>query len=598
MNGGIMMNRMKRVATVLLSCVIACGMMAMAACQSEEDREDENRREQAQVRLTFLTQLNNLNEQTMQDTVYAFNELYEGQIHVSLLNDVGDTALTQLGTEGEAPDIVSLDERVFKTAVDSMYLAPLDEYISGSDVVNLDDMWTSSVERFRYDSGNSITPGKTGGDATQYALPADNNPIVMYYNVDWFEQENINIISIAEDDLPQGYLSHGYFEYTDANKPAGAEWVKTGDVYRVFNNQIAMNWDELMQLGRIFTNIIADRDAGNKYGFMSEWWFSWGWSVGGDCIQLGFTDGVNSTQGSVDPEKYGFSLNDQNKNILVTEDGTSVNGRAYNAGDILSYQDRTYVYEHAADPEIAAMLSGDVLYDEIPSMREAFEAFLNISMENDTRIAPKPSEISGTDYNAMFGNQQIAMLAQSTVASYTIGDYAEGYFTWDVAPMPQYREFNADGTLKTVNGTAVTGKKATHSVLSCYAISAYSDHKDEAWTFIEYLLSDTVQNKIAELGSAMGIPAVKSIAGSDAYLNSTAYFSAANKAALLDAAEYAMPGDWSYLETDMWIKQWQGRLNEAGGVRDGRTSLDAFFAEVTSRTNNALSALNARKLGD
>ena len=72
-------------------------------------------------------------------------------------------------------------------------------------------------------------------------------------------------------------------------------------------------------------------------------------------------------------------------------------------------------------------------------MREAFENFLNISMTTGTRVAPKPSELSGTDYNSMFGNGQIAMLAQETFASYTLGDYADGYFEWNVAPMPQYQ---------------------------------------------------------------------------------------------------------------------------------------------------------------
>ena len=94
------------------------------------------------------------------------------------------------------------------------------------------------------------------------------------------------------------------------------------------------------------------------------------------------------------------------------------------------------------------------------------------------------------------------------------------------------------------------------------------------------------------------MPVVKSVANSDRYLNSTAQYTAKNKAVLLEASEYALYGDWGYLETDMWINQWQGRLNEAGGVRDGKTTLDAFFAEVTGRTNNALASLYARKIGD
>ena len=225
------MRTVKKIMVLLLACLLAFG--ALTACKSAEEQEDDGRKEQARVRLTFLTPLNAINEDTMQQTVYAFNAAYEGKIHVTLVDDVGDTALTQLGAQNEAPDIVSLGEKQFKTAVDSKYLAALDEYAEASESVDLNDIWASSVDRFRYDSES----GKTGEGSPLYALPAENNPVVVYYNVDWFEREGINIISIAEDELPEGYLPHGYYEYTDANKPAGAEWTKTGNVYRVFNNQ-------------------------------------------------------------------------------------------------------------------------------------------------------------------------------------------------------------------------------------------------------------------------------------------------------------------------------------------------------------------------
>ena len=118
-----------------------------------------------------------------------------------------------------------------------MYLAPPDDYIESSETIDIDDMWLNAVERFRYDSGNATTPGKSGGDATQYAMPADSNPVMIYYNINWFKEKGVNIISIAEKDLPAGYLPHGYYEYTDTNKPADADWVKTGNVYRVFTTR-------------------------------------------------------------------------------------------------------------------------------------------------------------------------------------------------------------------------------------------------------------------------------------------------------------------------------------------------------------------------
>lgn len=120
------MRTVKKIMVLLLACLLAFG--ALTACKSAEEQEDEGRKEQARVRLTFLTPLNAINEDTMQQTVYAFNAAYEGKIHVTLVDDVGDTALTQLGAQNEAPDIVSLGEKQFKTAVDSKYLAALDEY--------------------------------------------------------------------------------------------------------------------------------------------------------------------------------------------------------------------------------------------------------------------------------------------------------------------------------------------------------------------------------------------------------------------------------------------------------------------------------------
>lgn len=52
-------SKIKRILTVLLACVIVVGATALAACKSEEEKADEGRREQAKVRLTFLTQTTN-----------------------------------------------------------------------------------------------------------------------------------------------------------------------------------------------------------------------------------------------------------------------------------------------------------------------------------------------------------------------------------------------------------------------------------------------------------------------------------------------------------------------------------------------------------
>lgn len=52
----------------------------------------------------------------------------------------------------------------------------------------------------------------------------------------------------------------------------------------MFNNQIPTNWTELVELSKLFTKSYNASSA-STYGFLNEWWFSFGWSVGGDCLE-------------------------------------------------------------------------------------------------------------------------------------------------------------------------------------------------------------------------------------------------------------------------------------------------------------------------
>lgn len=55
-----------------------------------------------------------------------------------------------------------------------------------------------------------------------------------------------------------------------------------------------MNWDEIEDLARLLSiaqnknNLnrkAGDRSVATTYGYYTEWWFNYGWSVGGDCLQ-------------------------------------------------------------------------------------------------------------------------------------------------------------------------------------------------------------------------------------------------------------------------------------------------------------------------
>ena len=178
-----------------------------------------------------------------------------------------------------------IDDRYFKGYVNNGYLEPLDSYIEESSL-DIDDIWPSTIERFRY---NPET-GYSGGDNPQYALPDGNTPTFIFYNADMFAEQKVNIISVAEQDLEAynqangtSFLPHGYYAYS--TDPSNGNLTPRSDgLYHVFNNQIAMSWEELRECSRIFTKEF-NSSSSSRYGFMNEWWFSYGWSVGGDCLE-------------------------------------------------------------------------------------------------------------------------------------------------------------------------------------------------------------------------------------------------------------------------------------------------------------------------
>ena len=59
------MKKLKQIAVVLIAAVMT--VAGLTACGG--NKEDDARREQARVKLTFLTPLNLINEETMQQTV-------------------------------------------------------------------------------------------------------------------------------------------------------------------------------------------------------------------------------------------------------------------------------------------------------------------------------------------------------------------------------------------------------------------------------------------------------------------------------------------------------------------------------------------------
>lgn len=542
-----------------------------------------------EISVQFWAPVDNRSADVYQELVDTFNAQHEGEISVRLVRRSSgfDASLSSTLQGSNAPGIVVVSDQYIKTYIVSGLLEQFDaegKYLSnenwteknqdGTPVLDLSDMRTNDLLHFRYDAETY----RIYEDAPLYGIPLMNCPTTLFYNKTSFAAHGVNIISVAEDELEDyngangtSFLPHGYYEYTEA--PAQG-LTQTNGVYRVFNDKISLNFEETVQLSRLFTS-----SGDNKtYGFLTEWWFSHGWSVGGDCIEW-----------DEDAGKYVFTLGDDTPNYLVTDpEGLTVRETSYAAGDILSYNDKLSL----SSSQIENYIAEETLY-ELPSQRDAFTEFCRLSQTSDKTVdgagtegygvSPSPATLRDTSKMQYFTSGNVAMVSLEASAAPQIDELAT--FEWGVAPLQQWREYNADGTLKTVNGTPVVGKRAGHNILSSYCIpSNISENKKyAAWKFIEYAASLEGQKILAEMN--MGVPNQVSYSNSEEYLNSPDAIY--DRSVLVSYTDGFTMGDWSYLEDKAWIDPWANILNS--DVRNGSMQLGEFFDLVEDDANAALS---------
>lgn len=518
-----------------------------AACGNEEGPAE------GQVEITFWGSNSQYNTAQYKDLVDTYNKgqgLLDG-VYVVYSPKGGDysSSLSTILRGRNAPNVCLVGDKYFKAFAAQGLLANLEPYLAdpstytrnaeGELNFDLSDIYENNVYRYRYDKEHN-TAGSD--DSPLYALPNGSVPTIVMYNEDFFQEAGINIISVAEEDLEAyntanstSFKPHGYAEYAVAATPqAGltvSENLQGEKVIKVFNNQIPMNWTELVTLSRQFTKAYNPASP-SFYGFLSEWWFPYGWSVGGDCIQW---DEKNN--------KYVFSLGDETSNYLVTKTAV-INGHNYGAGEILSYNDAKTV-----EAKYTSLVQDGTLY-EIPSQYEAFSEFCalyqvkNQNVDSKGKlgygIAPNPTEV-GSNRTTYFTSGKSAMLieqfSQANIVARNLDD------KWGFAPAWQYREYDCGdvagslngssgtlkiigksydgvvytGDIKKVNGTEIVGYQEASSLNTGIAISEKSsaEKKAASWKFVQFLAGKAGQ-KI--LGTANDI-----IPNQISYINSQDY---------------------------------------------------------------------------
>ena len=507
-------------------------------------------------------------------------------------------------------DIIGVSDRYVFNNIAQGFYTNLQDYIDdpstytknadGKTYFSVDNYAAGNIDRFRFNKETS----EAGEGEDLYALPLVANASVIYYNEDYFTQNNINIISVTEDELEAynktngtTYAPRGYAEYTvDVMPAAGLKTSKNlegEEVVKVFNNLIPMSFLEVNTLSKYFTREY-NKQSPSLYGVLNEWWFSHGWAVGGDCVKW-----------DEDMGQYKFTLGDEQPNYLVTE-AVTVNGTPYDAGDILSYADRNWVLDNSSSAVASSLY-------ELPSQYEQFREFCAWSqvtgkkVDNEVYgygISPSPATLNNSSKVQYFTSGEVAMLVDGTTELDPVYNALVGKTEWDIAPMYTYREFEGEdpagsgtlkvigkeydgveftGEVKEVNGTPIVGKLSGSSQNFGWAIPANSSHKDAAWKFLQYLTSAEGQSYF--VANDAGAPSVSS------YINSPEYYDKDNKKcdnyrAISIMVEACTIGDWSYFENGKWISDWSLELN--GPVRNGETSLTEFFDHQQVPTDTIL----------
>jgi len=600
--------------------------------EEEPGDEDEPSGGRGEEKLSF-----NYNDSTssnyqakMLQVINHWNTTYAGEYGFKVGGaTAGSTNYATSLTTNNVPDVVEISDSHSQAVLSSTLadgksvLLPLDgETDGGIDLTSVLNKYGAN-SRDRFKSGYETVGGKVkyspyAANARTYIATSYIDPTVLIYNQEAFEAMGITVVSMTEEEaITAGLAPVGYHVYsskpsatpnatpttlTEINQIAatssGTVSTKSVTGYRVFNNKIPMGWEEYLALCSIFTDDYnTQQTAGMTHGVNSEYWFYLGWSVGGDCL---ISDKAN--------KQLLFGLSEEYASYLVVAD-TTVNGVAYEAGELLEYSERKYVAENPS-----AVTSS--LY-KIKDIKDAITMFVALSNNKDVKISYTDAEktaaqakgmeqVAGygvayatgngntTDYVSHFTTKKSAMMVRGYGSS---RDKLSSYTFWNVAPLPQYKEFAGaeDGVdvttkatgVKTVNGTEVKGYLSTHSADMGFAIPRNAKHLNWAKDFIKYLLSNEVQTMLIE-GSS--VTPVVTLRRDSAYrtafaANYTQYNQFDfNIDALIDAAYYGTAADWAYTSSgSAWVNVWSVPFNNA--VRIGDMTMYDFWYGSSKNAN-------------
>lgn len=550
----------------------------------------------------------------MNELITAFNKKYEEYNIKAIFTPYDSSGWEQKMkatlSSVTGPDVFLASDEYYKQWATLGFMENLDPYIeSNIEDLNMENdlnrMFEGGVGRYLYDVETTTS---TGANAHYYGLPKGTGSTAIYYNKTHLKNAQIQEISVYEKDMDAynaqhstSYPKKAYFKYTDG------KWY--------FNNKIAMNWEESSELAKKLQNNSKNKQDGVKYGFLTSWWFNYGYTVGGDCIEYLPTDDEIFTGGY-----YSFTLADTTVNYKTKETMT-VNGHEYAEGTMISYEDKFYLNDELAAKcdvlpsqrnafteylSLAGKLNDDHYYSGEPGLTDRFWETIpyringgganGISrnteiMKNEvTSYIPTESERYGSEQVSIY-NKGISPNPSTFKTDGRIQYFANGYtsmvvdvrscvqscrdsirdFEWDVAPMLEYRQYDENDNL------LYSGVRGAHSGSTSWCVWNKSTIKNAAYLFVKFATTEEGQRILANAGTI--IPNQRDIAVEMVQKDVEAGKSPSNLEIFIDGAEYQTPGDWWYLKDGDWIDTeggWANYLNSS--VRNYSTTLKQFYA--------------------
>ncbi len=620
--------KFKRAAGIAVSCVFLAGsFVAFTGCGGGTGDKAKGSR----VEIKFFCDAYNVDQGAWKNLIAAYNDGagMEDNVFVSptlqrgvsvapsasYFTSGGNYAYNVMALSDSANSFQSIVMRSDSRRAPDGYLLNLDSYAAADEDFQANDIPETTMRwwKVKLDKNASQGAGKPKhivGEGNLYGVPIGSSAHLTAYNRELFEEQKINIISVEESALDgtgtyAKVQPHGYAEYKESPFE-GAVRSKTldgRDVYKVFNNRIGMNWEEQRNFFKYFTKEYNASSA-SDWAFVSEFWFSYGWSVGGDAM-------------GYDGREYDFTLLDKDVNYLVTKDNTLVNGVTYRAGDIVRYEDRV----NQAD--IASL---DGLYP-IKSQYDAIREYVALQKPTDGLVDAGYSGYGvaspdTTNVHALYQGDQVAMIR--TTPSEINALLQEGKAnreTTDFCPAETYREYDGGSTyqkdgkagfaneqllvigekydldgdgqaddvytgeLKKVDGTPVVGKTTAASITQALVIPACSNPEkyQAAWDFISWAATEG-QRYIALTDTLA--PVSQKVLFSEHYAYNQELSRGKNFYAVAMASTDIGRGDWGYFEDGGWVTDWANDFNNH--VRRGDMTLSAFYAANGAKAIKAL----------